>query len=68
VKLEKYDWDKGQNVPYRVNEKIVEKFVNFMLNSRAWHEDLDIVHKKVRELRRDVAYVPAAKEAPKQAS
>jgi hypothetical protein len=51
ITLKKFDWNKGEDVLFRVNEKAVEAFVNFMLNSKAWHDDLELVHKKVRKLR-----------------
>ena len=64
IQLTRFDWEKGQDVPYKVNEKAVEKFVNFMLNSKAWHDDLELVHKKVRQLRADAPKV----EKPKPTS
>lgn len=56
VRLEKFDWDKGP-VQYRANERAVEKFCNFFLNSQAWHDDIELVHKKVREFRKVAEYV-----------
>lgn len=57
IKLKRFDWDAGQDVEYRANEKEVEKLVNFFLNSKAWHDDIEIVHKKVRAFRRNSEYV-----------
>jgi hypothetical protein len=57
IKLKRFDWDKGQDVEYRANEKEVEKLVNFFLNSKAWHDDIEIVHKKVRAFRARSEYV-----------
>jgi len=58
ISLSKFDWNTGQDVPFPVNEKAVEKFVNFFLNSKAWHDDIELVHKKVTELRRGVEAEP----------
>jgi hypothetical protein len=55
ITLTKFNWQTGQNDPFPVNEKAVERFVQFMLDSRAWHDDIELVHKKVRALRRDAA-------------
>lgn len=59
INLTKFDWILGQDVPFKVNPKAVEEFVQFILNSRAWHDDLELVHKRVRRLRRDIE-VPEA--------
>ena len=53
ITLTKFNWQTGQNDPFPVNDKAVESFVQFMLDSRAWHDDIELVHKKVRTLRRD---------------
>jgi hypothetical protein len=53
ITLTRFNWQTGQNDPFSVNDKAVESFVQFMLDSRAWHDDIELVHKKVRTLRRD---------------
>jgi hypothetical protein len=53
ITLQKFDWAVGENVAYEANDEAVETFVNFMLNSKAWHDDIDLVQKKVRKLRAD---------------
>jgi hypothetical protein len=57
MKLAKFDWDKGEDVPFRANDKVVAEFVQFFLSSKAWHDDIELIHKRVRRLRRDVEYV-----------
>ena len=54
IYLERFDWLKDKTVRFRANDREVQKFVNFMLNSKAWHDDLELIHKKVREFRRKV--------------
>jgi len=54
MNLQKFNWNTGAMDPFPVNEKAVERFVAFMLTSKAWHDDLELVHRRVRELKRDV--------------
>lgn len=64
ITITKFDWNLGLDVPHKVNEKAVEEFVNFCLNSRAWHEGeegLELMHKRVRRLRRDAYAEPKTK-------
>jgi hypothetical protein len=53
ITLNRFDWNTGKDVPHKANDEAVEAFVNFFLNSKAWHEDIELVHKKVRKLRAD---------------
>lgn len=58
ITLTRFDWTLGEDVPFKVNEKAVEEFVNFILNSKAWQTgdaeaDIEVVQKKVRKLRAD---------------
>lgn len=64
ITLKKFDWNSGLDVPYEPNTKAVEDFIQFMTGSRAWHDDLELVHKRVRRLKRDISLPnePAAKK------
>jgi len=58
IVLTSFNWSTGKEDPFPVNEKAVEKFVQFFLSSKAWHDDIELVHKKVRDLRRGVEADP----------
>ena len=58
IHLTSFNWGTGQEDPFPVNEKAVEKFVQFFLSSKAWHDDVELVHKKVSDLRRSVQAEP----------
>jgi hypothetical protein len=60
IVLTSFNWNTGQEDPFPVNEKAVEKFVQFFLSSKAWHDDIELVHKKVSALRRDAQVEPQA--------
>lgn len=70
ARVQQFDFDDSQVKQLQISNAPLEEFANFFLNTRAWHDDLDAVHLRVRKLRRQIAdekIAIAAKRAAKAA-
>ncbi len=64
MKLREWDWDLGQDVQVDYPEPLVVEFVNWLRTTKAWHDDVELVHRRLLALNRQLAaHRQAAKEA-----
>lgn len=64
VKAPTFDWESGETRMERLPDAPVTEFVSYFLSNRAWHDDIEAVHLRVRRLKRAIAEAKAAKVKP----
>lgn len=55
ARVQQFDFDDSQVKQVQISNAPLEEFANFFLNTRAWEDDIDAVHRRVRKLRRSIA-------------
>lgn len=56
MKLKETEWtDQPRTIEVEYPDAIVTKFVNWLRGTRAWHEDVEMVHRNVLALNRELA-------------
>ena len=65
VKAPAFDWETGETKLERLPDAPVTEFVTYFLSTRAWHDDIEAVHRQVGKLRRAISESRAAKAAAK---
>lgn len=55
MKLREWDWDKQAFVEVDYPDAPIVQFMNWLRHTKAWHEDVELVHRKVLYLNKGFA-------------